>query len=67
VIGWLTVAAVVTTYDLWAIRTGRNTMSACYCRADPAQRALVLAGTGYLIAHLNGWMPKRYDLLRRFG
>jgi len=66
-IGWAAVAAVVATYDTWAIKTGRRTMSACYCRADRTQRALVLGGTAYLVGHLNGWLPARYDLLRRWG
>lgn len=63
-IGWIAVAAVVAVYDAVAMRTGAETMSTVYRDAYQARPVLIGAATGYLVAHLTGYLPRRYDLFR---
>lgn len=52
--GWVILAAWITAYDLYAIRSGRQTLSAAFYEAvkHPQRRWLVVASWAYLTAHL---------------
>lgn len=66
--GWLGLAAYVAGYDLFALASGRPTLSADYLAALRAHPALVLAASAYIAAHLTRVMPRRLDVLDRlFG
>jgi len=64
-IGWAVVAAAVAGYDGWAIVRGAETMSRAYRRTYGTHPVLVAAATAYLVGHLTGHLPSRYDVLRR--
>ena len=68
VLAWLALTAYVTTYDVWAARTGRETLSSAFYRAvkHPRGRWPVLAVWAYLTAHLFKLVPDRLDPLRRW-
>lgn len=63
-IGWLAVAAAVASYDAWAMTGRAETMSTVYRGAYTAHPVLVGALTAYLVGHLTGHLPSRYDVLR---
>lgn len=65
ILGWAAIPAVVLGVNTWALRHGHHTMSHTYRCAFTAHPALVGAATAYLLAHLTGGCPPRYDLLRR--
>ena len=63
VIGWISVAAVVASTDIFVIRRGACTMSRAYRDAYKSHPLIVGGATAYLIAHLTGWCPPRLDVL----
>lgn len=66
--GWIFVAAVVIGYDGYALRTGKtSTLSSSYRSTYRKYPYLVGAGTVYLITHLTGHLPVKYDALRRIN
>lgn len=57
---------MVAAYDWYAIKTGRvSTMSAAYKRTYQRHPVVTLGATVYLLSHLTGHLPQRYDALRR--
>ena len=65
---WLVLALYIITYDIIAITKGKRTLStAFYTATNRMSRKIVLATFwAYLTAHLFRWLPKEYDLFRRF-
>ena len=66
---WATLGAVVAVIDWHRYRNGDPTLSASFLKAieHPKGRWPTLLGWGYLTAHLCGLLPKRWDVLRRWG
>lgn len=66
---WLLMFAFVFAYDYLASRKQWTTMSAAglYHLADPVERFLLSVWWAYLTGHLMGWIPRRFDPLRRWG
>lgn len=62
---WMALGIGVLTYDYWAIRSGRDTMTASFARAlgDPNRRWATSLMWVYITSHLMGWIPKRHDPL----
>ena len=65
---WIVLALYIITYDILAITKGKRTLStAFYTATNRMSRKIVLATFwAYLTAHLFRWLPKEYDLFRRF-
>ena len=65
---WIVLAFYIITYDIIAITKGKRTLStAFYTATNRMSRKIVLATFwAYLTAHLFRWLPKEYDLFRRF-
>ena len=65
---WIVLALYIITYDIIAITKGKRTLStAFYTATNRMSRKIVLATFwAYLTAHLFRWLPKEYDLFRRF-
>ena len=61
--GWVALAGLVVSYDLWAMLTDRETMTSAFGRAlkHPFARWPVLVAWGVTTLHLLGRMPRRYD------
>ena len=66
-VGWAAVAAVVAAADGLALRTDGQTMSTAYRTAYQRHPLAIGAATAYLVAHLTGHLPKRYDPLRHIA
>ena len=62
-IGWVLLAGFVAGYDAHAALSGRPTMSAAYASALHAAPITTLTGTGIVLAHLLGRLPRRCDPL----
>lgn len=64
---WLGLSAYVVAYDLWAIRTGHQTLSSAFYEAvkHPQRRWLVVASWAYLTAHLFRLDNGRFDCFRQ--
>ena len=69
---WLGLVGYVLAYDLYAIRSGRQTLSAAFYEAlrHPQRRWLVIAAWAYLTGHLFGldrhrWADIRASLVRK--
>ncbi len=64
---WLGLAAYVVGYDLFAIRTGRDTLSQSFARAlTDDRRWPTLVAWGYLCAHLIRILPRPLDPMRGY-
>lgn len=63
-IGWAVVGLVVAAYDARAITAGTATMSAVYRDAYRAHPLIVGGATAFLVSHLTGYLPARFDPLR---
>ena len=65
---WIVLALYIITYDIIAITKGKRTLStAFYTATNRMSRKIILATFwAYLTAHLFRWLPKKYDLFRRF-
>ena len=65
---WIVLALYIITYDIIAITKGKRTLStAFYTATNRMSRKIILATFwAYLTAHLFRWLPKEYDLFRRF-
>lgn len=53
--GWLAVAAVVASWDVWALRKGHQTLSSAYAEALERggwEGKAVIVSTAYLVCHL---------------
>lgn len=63
---WITLTAGVVAYDLWALRTGRESLSAGFYRAitHPKARWPVIVAWAYLTVHLFVGPRWRWDPLR---
>ena len=67
--GWFLLAGYVAAYDMWAIKTHRETLSSAFYRAvkHPIHRwPTTLVWTG-LTAHLFNILPDKYDPLHIFA
>lgn len=63
----LTVASFIATYDIWLIRTGRESITRehnTFCRVHPVVAGLLW---GYAVAHLWDLLPDSVDPLDGFG
>jgi hypothetical protein len=65
--GWLIVGVAVAAYDGLAMRRRRETMSTVYRRTYRSHPLIIGASTAYMVGHLTGHLPQRYDALRRIG
>ena len=56
-VGWVAVAGLVASWDIWAALTGKETLSGAYGRSlkTPTGRAATTVATVYLLLHLQGW------------
>jgi hypothetical protein len=66
---WLLLAAYITAYDIAAMRSGKHsTMSAAFYKFSSSKigRPSLILFWFYLTSHLFRWMPKKYDLFRRW-
>lgn len=66
-LAWAGLAGYVVAYDVWAIRTGNETLSSSYFRAlqHPIRRWPTVLFAIFIILHLYKVLPPRYDPLRR--
>lgn len=62
--GWAAVLVTVSVYDAWALSSGAETLSTGYRAAYRAHPFIVGAATAFLVGHLTGHLPARYDPLR---
>lgn len=66
---WLIIVAYVAAYDGVALKSGKHsTLSAAFytfSRSKVGRPSLIMFWF-YLTAHLFRWIPKRYDLFRRW-
>lgn len=51
---WATLGSGIAAYDVWACRSGNETLSSGYARALQHHPLIVLAVTAYLVGHLAG-------------
>ena len=65
---WLVLALYIITYDIIAITKGKRTLSTAFYTATNRMARKIFLATfwAYLTAHLFRWLPKEYDLFRRF-
>lgn len=66
---WLLLAIYITIYDALAMRSGKHsTMSAAFYTFSSSKlgRPSLIIFWFYLTSHLFRWIPKRYDLFRRW-
>jgi hypothetical protein len=68
-VAWGGLAVYIAAYDLVALRFGRPTMSASFHRISGRRvgRPVLVLFWAYLTGHLFRWLPRRWDLFRRFG
>lgn len=66
---WAGLAAYVVLWDLYAVRTGRETLSTAFYKGltHPVKRWRVVLLWTYITAHLFRWVPDRWDPLRAWG
>jgi hypothetical protein len=61
VAAWIALAAYVVAWDLYAVRTGRATLSQTYADANRGHtRIPVVLATTFLVLHLQRW-PRQLD------
>jgi hypothetical protein len=62
-VAWVGLAAYIAAYDIWAVYTGRPTLSAAFYRAaqHPKGRLITMACWSYLTAHLFRIIPRFLD------
>ena len=67
-LGWAALAGLVAGWDLWAVWTGKETLSGAYRRSlsSPVGRTVTTAATTYLILHLQGW-PRSLERVDPLG
>ena len=65
---WLVLALYIIAYDVIAINKGKRTLSTAFYTATTRMSRKIFLATfwAYLTAHLFRWLPKEYDLFRRF-
>lgn len=65
---WLVLATYVAVYDAWAMRHGKETLSASYAKAlaSPARRWPTIMFHAMIVAHLQKVLPPKWDPLRRW-
>ncbi len=65
---WAGLATYVTVYDLIAMRKQKSTLSAAFYSFSSSKigRPTLVLFWFYLTAHLFRWIPKKYDLFRRY-
>lgn len=64
--GWVGIAAYVILYDSWAGLGGKKTLSAEFRDHSLDRPVLTFAVTTYLVAHLFGKWPRKYDPLCQY-
>jgi hypothetical protein len=66
---WAGLAVYVVLWDLYAVRTGRETLSSAFYKGlhHPVKRWRVVLLWTYITAHLFRWVPDRWDPLRAWG
>ena len=65
---WAGLATYVTVYDLIAMKKQKSTLSAAFYSFSSSKigRPTLVLFWFYLTAHLFRWIPKKYDLFRRY-
>ena len=65
---WMIMAAYIIAYDVFAMRTSRSTLSATFYKFSSSKlgRPSLILFWFYLTSHLFRWIPKKYDLFRRY-
>ena len=68
-VAWGGLVIYVALYDLAALHLGRSTLSASFHRLSVRRlgRVPLVLFWAYLTGHLFRWLPRRWDLFRRFG
>lgn len=63
---WLGLVLYIMCYDIWAARSGRETLSMAFYEAiqHPARRWPTIAIWSFITAHLFKFIPDNYDPLR---
>lgn len=63
---WIGLVIYIAAYDLWATRTGRDTLSMAFYNSirHPVRRWPVIVIWSYLTAHLFKFLPDKVDPLR---
>lgn len=64
--GWIGIAVYVTAYDTWAGLSGRRTLSSEFRDHSKVRPMVMVVGTAYMVTHLFGWFPRRYDPLSQY-
>lgn len=66
---WMGLAAYVLLWDLWAVKSKKETLSQAFCNGlkHPIKRWRIIALWAYITAHLFTWIPPKYDPLRCIG
>ena len=64
----IVLAIYIIAYDIIAINKGKRTLSTAFYTATNRMSRKIFLTTfwAYLTAHLFRWLPKEYDLFRRF-
>lgn len=67
--GWTGLTAYVLTYDSWATKTNRDTMTDVFRKAShhPMRRWPVVLTVGVVVSHLFGWIPTRLDPIHQLA
>lgn len=68
-VAWLVLAVYVAAYDMIALRSNKHsTLSATFYRFSSGKmgRPTLILFWFYLTSHLFRWIPKKYDIFRRF-
>ncbi len=65
---WLVISLWVSLYDIWAFKSKKESLSGSFQRSLLDSRRMPATATFwiYLVGHLYGVIPKRYDPLRRW-
>ena len=66
---WAGLMGYVVLWDLFAVRTGRETLSTAFYNglSHPVKRWRVVLLWTYVTAHLLTWIPPKWDPLRAWG
>lgn len=67
-IAWGGIVVYVILYDLFALRTKKSTLSSAFYSFSSSKvgRPSLILFWFYLTSHLFRWIPKKYDIFRRF-
>ena len=65
---WGVLVGYIVFWDIFAMKQGKSTLSTAFYlfSSSRAGKPALISFWFYLTAHLFRWIPKRYDLFRRF-